>query len=169
MLERLDDHVRGIYRPAPPTSNVWELIPTPSRIRPWVTQYALPVRLRITDGAVEPLTAELDPDHRFPASIAVATVSWPSVVRGHMTHTLRGQVGLGSIYVYSPTNTERWVELVTKPLDMKEAASTYRTLTQLMGNDDPDQVAQHRQMTSMMLFEFTPTTIQTPTQLLIKK
>jgi hypothetical protein len=169
MLDRLDDHVRGIYRPAPTTTNVWELIPTPSRIRPWVTQYALPVRIRITDGAIEPLTAELETDNRFPASIAVAIVSWPSVVRGHMTHTLRGQVGLGSIYVYSPTNTERWVELVTKPLDMKEVSSTHRTITQLMGNDDPDQVAQHRQMTSVLLYEFTPTTIHPPSQLLIKK
>jgi hypothetical protein len=62
-----------------------------------------------------------------------------------------------------------WVELVTKGIDMNEPASTYRRITQLMGNDDPDRVAKYRQQVSMVLFAHTPVTMHTTDQLLAAK
>jgi hypothetical protein len=168
MQRQLDDIVRGIYTPTT-DPDTWQLMPTPSRVRPWASQHALPVAFRLQGDELVPIAADGTTDRRFPAKIKVATVHPPNVVRGHMTHTLRGGLALGSLYVYAPTSTERWVEFVTKGIDMNDANNTHRRIIHLMGNDDPEKVAQHRQRVSMVLFEHTPTTVHTPDQLLTEK
>lgn len=169
MNHHLEEIVRGVYVRG--EGDTWALMPMSSRVRPWRDQHALPQAFRHNDdtGVFEPLTAEGAPDDRFPRQVNMALVLAPAVQRAHFTHTLRGPLALGSLYLYAPTPTERWVELLTKAIDYNDKIATRNRLVALMGNDDEVAMNRHAQTITTLLFTHTPVTIHRPTQLLVEK
>ncbi len=168
MQRPLEDLVRGVYHRSKEDAATFELIPMGSKARPFACQYALPARLKLVDGRVCPLQADGSVDARYPTTfdVGLVTATEPPVLRGHITHTLRGGMALGSVYMFFPTATELWVDVVTKGIDINEANSTYRRVCSLAGFDEPDVVARWRQKVSMVLFAYSPMTMHHPHQLI---
>jgi hypothetical protein len=171
MQRPLDDLVRGVYHRDKADPATFVLIPIGSNARPFGCRYALPPRLHIDGERVTPQLADGSPDNRYPTPFNVALVAAtdPPVLRAHITHTLRGAMSIGSVYMFFPTPTELWVDVVTKGTDVNEPAATYRRVCSLAGFDEPDQVAMWRQRVSVALFAHTPMTIHRTSQLIAEK
>ena len=150
------ESIRGLYAPG---ALGWEIQPPPVKAGKWMRQDLLPQAFMVDDaGSMQPLTSDGSEDWRFPPGIAMAHIH-DRVARGHVAMLVRGHLSMGSLYVYAPNATERWLELVTMPLDVNEPASTERRICDLMANGDVAKARQHAATLKRHLFPFTPSTL----------
>lgn len=122
-------------------------------------QDLLPQAFKVTaDGALQLLSSDGSNDWRFPSNVAMALLH-DRVARGHLSMLVRGHLSMGSLYAYAASPTERWLELVTLPVDVNEPASSERRIAMLIANSDPIKAKEISQTIRRHLLQFTPSTL----------
>jgi hypothetical protein len=155
------ESIRGIYHRG--AGHRWELAPPAGKAGCWRNQEMLPRAFIITDAAALQPLCEDRADARYPAEIALAPVH-EGVARGHLSHYVRGagHLSMGSLYIYAPTPTERWVEMVTTGMDVDDAQQSERRIVSLMSNGDADIARRCSQSLRRHLMKHTPATLFSP-------
>ncbi len=147
--------IRGRYQQG---EHGWHLQAPLTKAGVWQRQDLLPACFRVTaSGAIEALTSDGTQDWRFPVSISMGLIH-DRVARGHVSTLVRGHLSMGSLYAYAASPTERWLELVTLPVDVNEPASSERRIAMLMSNSDPVMAREIGQTIRRHLMQFTPIT-----------